>query len=114
MFLLDGENVVKVKSNTDSKNADSLSPYYYPGICIGETIYGPIGDIRTALYKSNFVSKDTVETTEWVTNETLLKVLYHKKILLIAHRICGALLIFNPMVSMFYFINIPLKDFTCI
>ena len=59
---LDGENVVKVKSNTDSKNADSLSPYYYPGICIGETIYGPIGDIRTALYKSNFVSKDTVET----------------------------------------------------
>lgn len=73
LFLLDGENVVKVKSNTDSKNADSLSPYYYPGICIGETIYGPIGDIRTALYKSNFVSKDTVETTEWVTNETLLK-----------------------------------------
>ncbi len=111
LFLLDGENVVKVKSNTDSKNADSLLPYYYPGICIGETIYGPIGDIRTALYKSNFVSKDTVETTEWVTNETLLKSFISQKDTSDSSSYMRSITNLQSDGQYVYFINIPLKDF---
>lgn len=111
MVLLDGENIVKVKSKTISKDANPQSPCYYPGICIDGTIYGPIGDIRTALYKSNFVSKDTVETTEWVTNETLLNSFISQKDTSDSPSYMHSVKDLQSDGQFIYFINIPQYDF---